>query len=97
MFTRFFLCGSNSNSNKDLTITLQKREREREREMDFDTSYHHVSLEDGNNKQNLLVIIKQKIQHYIPLNSNELDFIKEMDREDLYHIVWLYNLNNAKY
>jgi hypothetical protein len=42
-------------------------------------------------------IIKQKIEHYVILDSNELKFIKKMDKEQIYELVLWYNKNNAKY
>ena len=92
MFTRLFLCNKNKNNNEimDLSITLDK-----DKDKDLDTSFHFLNMKEGVSDK--MDIIKQKIQHYVALNQKELIYIKEMSREDLYNVVWLYNQNNAKY
>jgi hypothetical protein len=96
MFTRFFLCSKNKKNNEitDLSITLDK-DKDKNKDKDLDTSFHFLNMKDGIG--NPMDIIKQKIEHYVALNTKELNYIKEMSREDLYNVVWLYNHNNAKY
>ena len=86
MFTRLFLCNKNNNEIIDLSIDKDK---------DLNTSFHFLNMKEGISNQ--MDIIKHKINYYVPLNHKELIYIKNMSREDLYNVVWLYNQNNAKY
>ena len=96
MLLRFFLCSKNKKNNEitDLSITLDKN-KDKNKDKELDTSFHFLNMKDGIN--NPMDIIKQKIQHYVVLNTKELNYINEMSREDLYNVVCLYNQNNAKY
>jgi hypothetical protein len=74
-----------NNEISDLSLTKQNSDNV------LNESYNYGNFADP------LEAIKYKIQLYLALNYNELEYIKEMNREDLYHIVWLYNMNNEKF
>ena len=89
MFIKY-ICGLKNNKKDNPIIEISRNTN-----TELDTSHHFGELKDGIN--NKMDIIKQKIEHYVALNFKELEYIKELDREELYNIVWLFNKNNAKY
>ena len=65
-------------------------------EVILDKSHHFAHMKDGNNS--LMDITEQKIKHNIVLNANELEYISNLEKEQMYKIVLcLYNKNNEKY
>jgi hypothetical protein len=62
----------------------------------LDKSHHFAYMKDGINS--LMDIIEQKINQNIILNANELEYISNLDKEQMYKIfLCLYNKNNEKY
>lgn len=59
---------------------------------EMDKTYHN----DSENR-NRMYLIKQKIEHYVILTEKELEYIRNLEIEDIYDLVLWYNKNNAKY
>jgi protoporphyrinogen oxidase len=94
MFSKYF-CVFNQNVQVE-----NQRGNENDTEIknidELDKSYHFAYMKDGINS--LMDIIEQKIQHNIVLNANELEYISNLEKEQMYKIVLcLYNKNNEKY
>lgn len=96
MFSKYF-CFLNPHIpvvNKNQNQTVNKNQTKNE--MVLDKSYHFAHIKDGINS--LMDIIEQKIENNIVLNSNELEYISNLEKEQMYKIVLcLYNKNNEKY
>jgi predicted transcriptional regulator len=96
MFTRY-LCLSLSLSNKNEKINNSDSYSDSysDLKISLDKSHHFNHLKDGITC--IMDIIKQKIEHYVVLNEKELKYIKELNKEDIYDIILLYNNNNGKF
>ena len=89
MFTRY-LCSSNNNNNND---KIKINNSVPDLKVSLDKSHHFNHLKDGITC--VMDIIKQKIENYVLLNEKELKYIKELDKEELYDIILLYNKKNS--
>jgi len=62
---------------------------------DLDTSFHFKSFKEDVISINN--VINQKIEHYVVFNEKEMEYIKNLEKNDLYNIICLFNKNNSKY
>lgn len=97
MFRRYLcsLNNNNNNNNYNDKIKINNSITNTDLKISLDKLHHFNHLKDGITC--VMDIIKQKIQHYVVLNERELKYIKELNKEELYDIIMLYNKNNGKF
>jgi hypothetical protein len=96
MFSRLYFCQCGNNktivdtNTIDVDIDKDKNLKE-ELKNDMDITRHFYNTQDR------IEIIKQKIEHYVILTEDELKFINNLSKNDIFDLILYYNKNNAKY
>jgi hypothetical protein len=98
MFSRLYFCKCGNNKTiVDTNIIDIDKDKDNDNNLkeelknDMDITRHFYNTQDR------IEIIKQKIEHYVIFTEDELKFIKNLSKNDIFDLILWYNKNNAKY